>query len=333
MDREEVKLRRGAFTIKEAPLVGYVQSVLCRLAGEHCPDVRTYIVRSPMFNASMAPNGMMQVWTGLLLRVENEAQLAAVLGHELGHYLERHTLQRMQDLKGKAAFGTFLAAFGLAGAIANVGLLATVPAFSREQESRADRFGLTLMKKTGYDATEAARIWDNLLGELKVRGGEDVGRWSPLFATHPAVEGRRDDLLRFGGEPGGDTGAERLRSAVAPHRMEWLRDEVRRGQYEESLALFARLLVNRPDDAQVLAARGEVYRLREGEGDFEHALADLRRAVDLPQPPADAFRSLGLVLRRRSDTGGARAAFERYLALAPDSADSTLIKTYLDTNP
>jgi len=78
MDREEAKLRRSPFVIRDLALTKYVQDIACRLAADHCPDVRVYLVRTPLFNASMAPNGMMQVWSGLLLRVENEAQLAAI---------------------------------------------------------------------------------------------------------------------------------------------------------------------------------------------------------------------------------------------------------------
>ena len=105
MDREERRLRRSPFALRDARLQAYVQGIACRLAGEHCPDVRVHLVRTPYFNASMAPNGMMQVWTGLLLRVDNEAQLAAVLGHEIGHYLARHAVETLRDAKSRSAFG------------------------------------------------------------------------------------------------------------------------------------------------------------------------------------------------------------------------------------
>ena len=84
MDREETRLRRSPFVVRDAELNKYLQDLVCRLGGDHCPDIRVHVVRTPLFNATMAPNGMMQVWTGLLLRAENEAQLAAILGHEIG---------------------------------------------------------------------------------------------------------------------------------------------------------------------------------------------------------------------------------------------------------
>lgn len=334
MDREETRLRRSSFAVRDEGLASYLLDLVCRLGGEHCPDIRVHVVRTSHFNASMAPNGMMQVWSGLLLRVENEAQLASVVGHELAHYLERHTLERLRDAKNRAAFGQFLGLFGLAGAIAQLGVLASMFAFSREQEERADRFGMRLVQRAGYDGAQAAQVWENLLGELKITGGEDVGKRSLMLATHPAVANRRDELLRLAGQQGGKLGTAEYQRAIAPHRLGWLMDEIRRGQFEESLVLFSRLLRTNPDDAQTLFARGEVYRLRGAPDDYQLALDDLTRAANLDRAPAETFRSLGLAHKRRTDGTAATAAFERYLALAPDAPDAGLIKTYLtETKP
>ena len=103
MDRDETRLRRSPLLMADASLRDYLQGVVCRLGGEHCADVRVYPMRTPWFNASMAPNGMVQVWSGLLLRVDNEAQLAAVLAHELAHYLQRHSVERLRDARGRSA--------------------------------------------------------------------------------------------------------------------------------------------------------------------------------------------------------------------------------------
>ena len=330
MEREETKLRRSSFVVRETVLATYLQQLVCRLAGSHCQDVRVYLVKSPLFNANMAPNGMMQVWTGLLLRVDNEAQLAAVLGHEIGHFLERHSLQQLRDAKSKSATATFFAMFGLAGAVANLAVMASMFSFSREQESRADTLGMLLMQQAGYDGREAAAVWDNLLGELKVTGGEDAGRRSPMFATHPGAENRRDTLLRLAGDgSGGKVGREEFLLATAAHRQGWLLDEVRRGQYEESLVLFDRMLARSPADPLLLFAHGEVLRQRDGPGDLERCIDDLRRASSAERPPADAFRSLGLALRRRSDNAGAVGAFRHYLSAAPRAVDAGLIQQYI----
>lgn len=329
MDREETRLRRSPFLVRDKSLTQYVQDLVCRLAGDHCPDVRTYVVRTPLFNATMAPNGMMQVWSGLLLRVENEAQLAAILGHEIGHYLERHSLERLRDAKDRAAFGQFLGMFGAVGALGQLGLLAGSFSFSREHETRADRLGMRLIQRAGYDGRQAAMVWDNLLGELKVRGGEEAGRRSPMMATHPPAETRRDDLLQLAGNGNGKTNVQEFQTVMAPHRFGWLQDEIKRGQYEESLVLFDRMLTQQATDAQLLFARGEVYRLRAGADDMPKALDDLSRAASQAQAPALAHRSLGLLQKQRADKAAAVRAFEQYLNVAPDASDANLIKTYI----
>ncbi len=328
MDREEARLRRSPFAVRDKALNTFLSEMVCRLGGAHCADVRVHVVRTPLFNATMAPNGMMQVWSGLLLRVENEAQLAAVLAHELAHYLERHALQQLNDAKSRSAFAQFMGIFGAVGALAQLGLLAGAFAFSREQESRADQLGVRLMREASYDAAEAARVWDNLLGELRVTGGEEAGQRSPMFATHPAVAERRDTLLRLAGGAGGERRAEGLRTVLAPHRNQWLQDEIKRGQYEESLVLFDRLLAQHTDGA-VLWSRGEVYRLRAQAQDLPLALQDLSQAAAMPEVPPEVHRSLGLVHRQREDNVAASAAFERYLQLAPRAPDAPLVERYL----
>lgn len=329
MDREETRLRRSPFALRDEKLKAYVQDIACRLAGAHCPDVRVHLVRTPLFNASMAPNGMMQVWTGLMLRVDNEAQLAAVLGHEIGHYLARHSVERLRDAKSRAAFGQFLGLFGLVGAVGQVGVLAGMFAYAREHELQADAIGVTLMRNAGYDAAEAARVWENLLLEVKARpGGGETGA---LFATHPPAEERQQALLELAkAAPGGSANAEPWQRSVAPFLNEWLAEEVKRGQHEESLALLTRLAARSPGLAAYRWARAEVYRLRAKEGDLDLALADYLAAVAAGGEPPETHRGLGLVYRARNQPGDAKASLQRYLDAAPQAPDAAMIKSYLE---
>jgi len=330
MDREEARMKRSPLTIKDKELQGYLQALVCRLNENHCPDLRVLPVRTPHFNAMMAPNGMMLVWSGLLLRVDNEAQLAAILGHEMGHYLERHTVEQQRAAEETAILSTMVGMVGGVGTfLGQIGLAANMYAYSREHESRADRMGMRLMRMAGYDGREAAVVWDNLLDELKVVGGKDAGKTGDIFDTHPVTAGRRDELRQLAGAAGGELGAERYRKVIAPLRLGWLQDEVKRGQYEESLVLFDRMLKKDPRDAEVLFARGEVYRLRDDPGDSDRALADLARASGLDQVPAEAFRSLGLVQQQRQDKPGAARSFQAYLDKAPKAADAAMVRGYL----
>jgi len=330
MDREEARMKRSPLTIKDKELQAYLHDLVCKLNDGHCPDIRVLPVRTPHFNAMMAPNGMMLVWSGLLLRVDNEAQLAAILGHEMGHYLERHTVEQLRAQKDTAVLSTLVGMIGGVGTfLGQIGLAANMFAFSREHESRADRMGMRLMRMAGYDGREAATVWQNLLDEMKVTGGKDAGKSGDIFDTHPVTAGRRDELLQLAGVAGGELGEERYRKVIAPFRLGWLQDEVKRGQYEESLVLFDRMLKKEPQDAQVLFARGEVYRLRGEGGDTERALADLQRASTLAKAPAETFRGIGLIQQQRGDKAAAAEAFQAYLAKAPQAPDAALVRGYL----
>ena len=329
-DREETRLRRSPFLMRDAALRDYLQGIACKLAGEHCPDVRVYPVRTPFFNASMAPNGMMQVWSGLLLRVENEAQLAAVIGHEIGHYLQRHLVDRLRDAKSRSAFGTFLALFGAAGMLGQLAMLAGAFGFSRDQEREADAIGLALMTQAGYDPREAAKVWDNLRAELAAAPGKDPNESSPMFATHPPSDERSATLTRLaeaatGGFVGRQEYADRLRSL----QFGLLDDELKRGQYAQALVLLDRLIAGGPTRADLHYFRGEARRLRAGDGDLDAAVADLQRAIALGGEPPQAHRSLGYIHQKRNEAAQAREAFGRYLERSPDAPDANLIRLYV----
>lgn len=329
MDREETRLRRSPFNLRDAKLRAYVQDIACRLGGSHCPDIRVHLMRTPWFNASMAPNGMMQVWSGLMLRVDNEAQLAAVLGHEIGHYLARHSVERLRDAKSRAAFSQLLVLVGPIGMIGQAGMVAGMFAYSREHEREADRIGAILMSKAGYDVSQAAKVWGNLLLEIKAR--PDGAQESVLFATHPGVEERQSTLAELGKTyPGGEANQKTWQEMVAPFVREWLADEVRRGQHEESIALLTRGLGRGVQQSEYLFARGEVYRLRAKEGDLDLSLGDLKAAAAAGDEPPQTHRSLGLVHRARNELQAAKASFQRYLELDPQAPDASMIKTYLE---
>jgi predicted Zn-dependent protease len=330
MDREETRLRRSPFRIRDAPLNRYLGDTACRLGGEHCPDIRVYPVRMPYFNANMAPNGMMQVWSGLLLRLENEAQLAAILAHEIGHYLQRHSLQQLRDAKARAAFATLLAGFGVYGLVGQLVLLGTAYAYSRDQEREADAISVVLMRRHGYDTREAPKVWANLLAESKAGKADENALDSILFATHPTSEERRQTLEREAAGGSGDVGTEAYRQRLAPLRFELLEDEVKRGRYDESLVLMNRLIEREPAHAELLYFRGEVRRLRNADGDAAAALADFEAAVATGSPPAVTWRSMGHLYLARRQADAARAAWERYLAAAPDAADAPLIRQTLE---
>ena len=338
MDREESRLRHSPFVLRDQALNDYVRGIVCRLAGDRCSEIRVYLVRTPYFNASMAPNGTLQIWTGLLLRAANEAQLAAVIGHEIGHFKRHHTVERLADARSTSAMAQFvdiaLGAIGIGklGRITQLGGLASHFAFSRDNESEADTIGLELMHAAGYDPMEAARVWEQLIEE----GEDDYGGGLALFATHPTPSSRHERLamqarrLRADAA-GGEIHAQRYHEAIAALRPQMVQDELCRRVPDSSLRLFERLIRYQGEDGLLLYARAAALSARDGDGDAERALAVLDASSGRADRPAEADRLRAHLLRRKGDTGPAREAFTRYLERAPDAPDAPMIRHYVNT--
>lgn len=152
------------------------------------------VVDKPEVNAFVLPGGKVVVYTGLLRIAGTDDELAAVIGHEVGHAIARHGGERvsrdMLTQMGVSAVSGALAGgdpamtqqvAGLLGAGATVGL--SLP-FSRSQESEADYMGLALMTKAGYNPAAAVTLWQKM-----ARASQ--GKAPPEFlSTHPADETR-----------------------------------------------------------------------------------------------------------------------------------------------
>jgi tetratricopeptide (TPR) repeat protein len=208
--------------------------------------------------------------------------------------------------------------------------LAGALSYSRDQEREADRIGALLMHEAGYDVAEAGKVWENLLLEIKARDGKDPGRTSPLFATHPPAPERRATLKELATTlPGGTSAAERYADNIQRFLPEWLQDELKRAQYDESLVLLSRHIDRGAALGSMHLTRGEVYRARNGTGDQEPALEDFRVAAAQNPAPAEAYRGIGLVSRQRGERKPAAEALARYLEMAPQAPDAAFIQSYI----
>lgn len=338
MDRMEGQLRSSRQVVDDAALNDYLERIACELAPLYCAGIRIYVVEMPYFNATMAPNGMMEVWTGLLLRVENEAQLAFVLGHEMAHYIRRHSLKRWVDLQNKAnaasvfSILTSAAGVGYAGYMGDVAALASILSYSRTQEREADADGAVRLVEAGYDPREAARLWRALVSE-KAASKKREG-WF-FFSTHPGTGERIAALEAAAAETAPPAepwvvGRARMHAMLDPYWDDWLGDELTRGAFAESEFLFRRLLEtgNRPGLLHFYL--GELYRKRGEDGDADRAIRAYRAALAEPDTPARTHRSLGQVLRQAGRAAEARRAYQDYLRAEPEAADRAIVEYQID---
>ena len=335
----EDDLRTSGARNHDEALNTYVSDIVCRLAGDFCPDIRVYVLDVPDFNASMYPNGMMNVWSGLILRCQNEAQLAAVLGHEVGHYVKRHSLKRFRDLSAKADLYTLftlaVAASGVQGGQAMVDLarliaVTSMAAYSRENEREADLFGLELLAREGYEPTEAARLWEYFVREEEA--GDKEYR-SVLLASHPAPAERIHNLRQAAmaldiNTTAATTGREPFLTATLPWRSEWLRDEVRMRRFDRIEVLLDHLLETAEGDAEVHFFRGEMLRARRKDRDRKEAVEAYRSALEHDPSHAAAHRAIGLLLIK-SQPGDGVTHLRTYLELQPEADDREMIEHYI----
>ena len=334
MEEAERTLKTSDFVIRDPALNAYVNSVLCRTVGaERCRAARVYVVRTPYFNANMAPNGMMQVWSGLLLRARNEAQLAAVLGHEFAHFEQRHSLKNFRDARAKTdamAWLSFLP-YGV-GLIAQVGMLGGFMANSREMEQEADTIGLGWMTQAGYAPAQAPLIWKQLRDEQDATAAERKRKSKKdknggFFASHPNSADRVAYLTTqaSAAKDARDwSGAAEYRAAMTPWWAAIIDDQIKLNDFGATEFL----LTNLAGDGwtpELLYARGELYRARNAAGDLTAAAGFYRDAIAAGSTLPEARRGLGLALLRSGDTAGGRVALAEYLKMKPDAGDRPMM--------
>ena len=334
-DEAERQVKASNFVVRDAALNAYVKGVLCRTVGDdRCNAARIYIIRTPYMNASMAPNGMMQVWTGLLLRVRDEAQLAAVLGHEFGHFEHRDTLRSFRDLRHKTdamAWLSFLP-YGV-GMIASLGVAGSAFAFNRDMERDADIVGLEFMTRGGYAPGSASAIWTQLRAEQDATAVERQrksrkDRNGGFFATHPKSAERVEYLTHAAQgipNPPIRTGAEEYRAAMAAWWAPLIDDQIKLNDFGATEFLLESLARGGGWTGELLYARGELYRTRGRDGDFERAADFYREAMAKGASMAEAHRGLGLALLRTGAADEGRRALRQYVQMKPDAVDRAMM--------
>ena len=338
MDRAETELRRSPLLVRDPALNDYIRGVACKVAGEHCKDLRVYVMDVPQFNASMAPNGMMLFWTGALLRIRDEAELAFVLGHETGHFTARHSLRQWRRMKDASAWlSAFqVVAYGVgAGGIAQLGMLAGYSAifkYSRDMEREADALGFDSVVAHGWAPSAGADLWARMWREEQTR---KYDRPLPVFSTHPASQERLNDIKAEAAgipNPPTDLGRDRYRAAVRPLLPKLLDEELGNRRYAGSILVIGELLQDAPaaDKGLLTFYLGEAYRRRGLNDDDRKAAGYYAQAIALPDAPAAAWREHGFALRDAGNPAGARAALLRYLQDAAQAEDRAFVQRELE---
>src|SRR5262245_16564507 len=185
----DVQTREEYGVVDNAALQNYVQTMGQKLvAVSHRPNLQWHftVVDSPVVNAFAIPGGYVYITRGILSYLGSEAELAGVVGHEIGHVTARHTVRQMTRAQlaqiGLGVGGVLSPTFGRLGNLAQNGLGLLFLRFSRDNEREADRLGVEYAARAAYDPREVSNFFE-VLGRLSAAGDrETIPGW---LSTHP----------------------------------------------------------------------------------------------------------------------------------------------------
>jgi predicted Zn-dependent protease len=319
----------------------YLNEVAAKLqAYTGSPDIafQIKIINDPNLNAFAFPNGAIYIHTGVLARMDNEAQLAALLAHEMTHCTHRHSLRVLKTLKDRprcmAAVQQSVEKISMAQDLVRVlgvnGSMAAVTGYTREFEAEADRVGLDLMAKAGYDPRQALNLFEHLRQEIEIEGIKEPF----FFGTHPSVQQRIENAERwlateYSAQHSGLIKSDIFRLKLGKLVLDNAKLDLRIGRFYIARRGVEKFLHTNPNDAGAYYLLGEIFRQHGRPEDMPNAIKQYEKAIVLdPLFPAP-HKAMGLMHYKEGQQRLAQKFFEICLLLAPEAPDKDYIQGYL----
>ncbi|HEY2986527.1 MAG TPA: M48 family metalloprotease [Candidatus Binatia bacterium] len=340
-DQIQTRLQKSGLLYEDRELEAYLEAVAAKLlagrlqAAQVAPRVK--VIKHPFLNAFTLPNGSIYFHSGLLARMDNEAQLATIMGHELTHFINRHTAKELRNAQNKVVAARVLQVvlvgtlFGsLADPLPALWASASVSGYSKDLETEADEDGLRAMVEAGYDPNESINAF-NLLNQER---DETKVKEPFFFGTHPLLEERIGNYRRLLNEryqgaaqrPDRRANTEEYRSRIHQVLLDNAMLDLELGRTKIAQLAIDKHLARDPNSARGHFIMGELCRRTRR---MDEALKAYLQAASLDAQYADPHRELGLLYRAQSRSQEARAEFEKYLALKPTAIDAPIIAGYV----
>jgi predicted Zn-dependent protease len=322
---------QGGDYVVDPALARYVQEVGARLAkvADRPLPYEFRVINDSTPNAWALPGGKIAINRGLLTELQSEAELAAVLAHEIVHAAARHSAQSIE--RGVFLQGALIAAgvaladsdyrdVGLLGA--GIGSQLIDKKYGRDDESEADHYGIRYMVRAGYDPAAAVQLQETF---VRLAEGKEADWLQGLFATHPPsrerVEANRRLVAELG-NPGGELGEARYREATArirraePAYVAYAEAQklAAKGERDKALARLDEAIRIEPDEAAFHALRGQIL---VAEGREREGLSALDRAVALNPTHFRPLLLRGLARHKAGQAESAAADLQRSIGLLP----------------
>jgi predicted Zn-dependent protease len=333
-------------TLQDKALNNYIDATGKRIAAlSHRPHMPYSFqgVNATYVNAYAFPGGSIAATRGILLALDNEAELAALLGHEIGHVNARHTAEQMS--KGvltnaivggiSAVAGTRSASLGkLASQLGMVGAGALLASYSRDNEREADALGLEYMSNTGYNAEGFVGLMDVLRNLSKRK----PGAIELMFATHPMSDERYQTAVNAVQTQYRTTKklplhrdrymdhTARLRAMQeAIEALQKGESAVAKEKYNEAENYFKKALKQAPDDYAGLLMMSKCLLIQKKDAGAKR-FAEKAKAI-YPQE-AQARHILGFANLRTKNFEAAYQEFKHYDKLLPGNPNTTFFKGF-----
>lgn len=348
----ESQLGNSGMLFDDPVLDAYLQGIVDRLFPDQPGRFHVRTFRDPDFNAFAISNGGIYFHTGTLLRLDDEAQLASILGHEGTHVTADHVYRSVRGAKSTARttifVGMIAASAGIPPQLASIVALSSMAGFSREYEREADGGGFDRIVQAGYDAHAGTEAFARLERELAAR---HITQGPYFFASHPRVQERvaTQAGLAQGASAEGERDTERYREITLKARLDALMQLHQAGDGKALVFLLGDedLLATLPANARFYLAEG--YRLRgeaarrargdkrskaerqaQRDEDDERALEEYRRTIEEAPEFAPPYQALAVHCLHSGDKPQALALFTRFVELTPDPRQSGYARQYID---
>ncbi len=323
------QMQGGDYTT-EPGITAYVNQVGQRLAAvsDRKLPYEFNVINDSTPNAWALPGGKIAINRGLLTELNSEAELAAVLGHEIVHAAARHGAKSME--RGILMQGAVLAV-GIASKNSEYGGMAVGGAslaagligqkYSRDAERESDYYGMQYMARAGYDPRAAVDLQETF---VRLAEGHNQDWLSGLFSSHPPsmerVQANRQTLqeLAAGGELGRDRYQQQIAPLVAAKAAYQAYDDGRKalaaGQTDTALSLAQQALGQAPQEALFHALRGDV---RFKQGNYRDAITNYDRALQRNPEYFHYYLQRGLAREKLGELDAAYADLDQSVKRLP----------------
>jgi predicted Zn-dependent protease len=356
-----------ALLCKDERALALVQRVGRSIQPQATDDYMVYefhVLRDPSPNAFALPNGGIYVHTGMLARLNDEDELAALLAHEITHVAGHHGLVDHRATKKASIAGLVLGGISVWGGAIAVGLQASVFGFSRDLEQEADDRAASTLRDSRYDPHALPDLLDIL--------GRDYDGLDPriptIWSTHPEIRARAETSRALVANlPRRERTVDGFEDAVYGLRAMTVQDYIRDEYPQTALALAEDLVARHPDDARTVQLLGDAWagmgaqprtdpseltksdkkqnrkdhrktreqrladELATEEGraayaeNLSHAQDAYARALAIDPHFAVAHRGLGEVYEQQQRAPDAAREYLLYVRAAPDAEDRSIV--------